>query len=42
MNETYTTKKAFALRVIETVERKGLFEFIWEIDILKNMVDKFK
>ena len=42
MNETNATKKAFALRVIETVEREGLFEFIWEIDTLKNMVDKFK
>ena len=38
MNETNATKKAFALRVIETVEREGIFEFIWEIDTLKNMV----
>ena len=42
MNETNATKKAFALHVIETVEREGLFEFIWEIDTLKNMADKFK
>ena len=42
MNKTNATKKAFALRVIETVEREGLFELIWEIDTLKNMADKFK
>ena len=42
MNETNATKKAFALREIETVERRGFFEFIWGIDTGKNMVDKFK
>ena len=42
VNETNAMKKAFALRVIETVEREGLFEFIWEINTLKNMVDSFK
>ena len=42
MNETNATKKAFALRGIETVEREGFFEFIWGIDTVKNMVDKFK
>ena len=42
INEANGTEKTFALRVIETVERKGFFEFIWGIDALKNMVDKFK
>ena len=42
MNETNATKKAFALCVIETEEREGLFDLIWEIDTLKNMVDEFK
>ena len=42
MNGTNATKKAFALRLIETVEWEGIFGFIWEIDTLKNMVDKFK
>ena len=42
MNETNATKKASDLRVRETVKREGFFEFIWKIDTLKNMVDKFK
>ena len=42
MNETNAMKKAFALCVTEMVEREGLFDFIWEIDTLKNMVNKFK
>ena len=42
MNETNATKKTFALRVIETIEREELFEFIWEIDTLKSRVYKFK
>ena len=42
INEANGTEKTYDLRVIETVERKGFFEFIWGIDTLKNMVDKFK
>ena len=42
INEANGTEKTFSLRLIETVERKGFFEFIWGIDTLKNMVDKFK
>ena len=42
MNEGNGAEKAFALRVIKTVEREGFFEFICGIDTLKNMVDKFK
>ena len=42
MNEANGAEKAFALRVIKTVEREGFFEFICGIDTLKNRVDKFK
>ena len=42
INEANGTEKTFSPRLIETVERKGFFEFIWGIDTLKNMVDKFK
>ena len=42
MNEANGAEKAFALRVIKTVEGEGFFEFICGIDTLKSMVDKFK
>ena len=42
MNETNATKKTFALRGIETLEREGFFGSIWGIDTLKNMTDKIK
>ena len=42
MNKTNATKKTFALRGTETLERERFFGSIWRIDTLKNVIDKIK